>query len=132
MKKAFTFFLLVCSIFLLSGCGVKTAGNKGVNEFENMLKENKITYDKMENENPQKGLKKEYYYYFDDESMVKLLVFDTSSDLYKQAKEENMINEAGIDAKTAVTVNENFGISFASESAYKVLIKDKFENLNLK
>lgn len=129
MKKIIVGLLVVCSCFLLTGCV-----NNGltVNNFENMLKENNITFEKIENENPREGLKKEYNYYFNDDSMLKLFVFDTNSDLYKQAKKDNMIDEVGVDAKIAVTLNENLGISFEGNSNYKVLIKDQFEKIKLK
>lgn len=121
--------LTICSCFLLTGCSWQNKSELSVSSFEEILKQNNITYSKLNEEKPREGIKETYYFYFDDETMLNLYVFDTKSDLYKQVKKDGTMNNTDIGGEFFVTLNKNLAISFEGDSKYKALITEKFEAL---
>lgn len=135
MKKILMVCMIVVSCFLLNGCGNTTNNNGGnkeisrVDKFENMLKENSITYDKLEEENPRDGVIKSNLYYLDDDSILILYVYDTESEVYKQVKEEGTMDNLDVAGQFFVIRNGDMAITFEGECKYSALITEKFEAL---
>ena len=126
MKRILLFLLATGLVFLLSGCTTK---NYSVSDFESMLNNNNISFEKVKDESPDDGIKELYYYYFDDESVLQLFIFDTKSDLYKSVKKDGFLEYTTTDYKVYLTLNGNMGITFDGNSNYKSLITTKFEEM---
>ncbi len=128
MKKIFIAVIVMFS-FLILFTGCKSKKEYTYSNFEKMLKENNINFEKVEDKSPEEGIKNLYYYYFDDESVLQLFVFDTKSDLYKSIKENGYFDYESPYYRVYLTLNENIGITFDGNSNYKSLITTKFKEI---
>ncbi len=126
MKKIIMAVVLISLTFLLTGCKTKEFT---IEEFESMLTENNVTFERNQDNSPDEGINSLYYYYFDDESVLQLFVFDTKSDLYKSVKKNGYLDYTTTDYRIYLTLNENMGITFDGNSNYKSLITTRFEEM---
>lgn len=127
MKK-FTCYLLAIILLLTCGCGKKASQDEinsitkqisvstgQVEKLDDKLKENNITFEKIELKGNDKGALKCYYYYFSNDNVIVLYEFSESNKNYKKIAANGYIKEKDVDETTYVithkglvlTVNDN-------------------------
>ncbi len=125
-KFLLVIIIILVLLFAYNGFNGKTFSES---DFEKVLENNNINFEKIEIKNSKNGIEKMLNYYFDDESVLNLYVFDKDSELYKKVKKNEYISDSEMDNKIFLTINQNLGISFENNSIYKGIIIDGFEKM---
>ncbi len=98
-------------------------------QFEKGLTDKNIQFEITQKVAAMVGAQEGYGYSFADGTSVEVYLFDTSSDAYKEALENNKINLVDFGFTMDVVFNGDICIYFDGESTNKVDIQDIFNNI---
>lgn len=138
MKKISYFLLVSIAILTCVACTNKSQEIKSndklaiVNQLltlDQKLKDNNLSFEKIEIKNNSQGAKSCYYYYFNNDNPIVVYYFDENDENYKSIISKGYIENEGINERIEIIASKGIAIEVNNTFENFNTIKDILENL---